>query len=1644
LPPLTLDLKQLRAARARLSATDSEQAQLDTRILDTLKLQDQARSQGATAAQETEIEKTLLRLRRDRGLLAARRGELFGSVENLAKGLLGGRDDPAQMAEALHGNLPVALFPIRIETRFLTDRNAWRIRVYPDVLHVVAHAKELTEKEQAAGREYWAAQFGKEEEEAKRILRDMARAYGSNRALWILRTLTPENRSQAGRTGAKPHFPSLPTIDRRVKRTRAVLLPDRWCFLGYAGKREVFRAWGERIPDELAMSPHWFAADGEREALFAGDRKWLVDFEAAVANGMAYELTQTFVDDYNRKKGAPPFLLKSDVVERLLVVGLEWTKDATETAEELADLFSSHRDSRGFGFVGALTPTNNTDEGASGYSPKMEREAPASPQADAASPEEKDAFDLFREAFGLPAKNFVEEGVRGSHLAEQRTALHMMNVLWRGTFGHYLMEMWNPPGGEESSLYIKTSAAYLLREYAVRYLRPGGALPTLRIGSQPYGILPVTGKRFRDPQDDASETAISKVLGLARPLWDLSLPRVTLLKDASMTDAMDILQTAPCSQAAYYRDADPDNASTIAKYKANLPKQLLIANVLALFGVANDPPLVVLNGQDFLEDPPFGPGYLAAVPWVLADQQDPLREAPAIAGFTGAQNYIQSIANALRDPPATGDPVLDSFQSGPALLQSLLAFSVKMERHDAVVSLALGHSVISQTVSLRLPKQVYIEPAHETENTFEVRTPKELASLVVPSLPGPSTLGEYVPRELSAHPPTLPRARATMAAQELWQATLAVSPPLRNMAAALLSLDYLGGRTIGELNWAMRTTLDAFSYRLDAWYTARASRRLERFRAKQPEGIYVGAFGWVENLKPDNRPDSSGHVFAPSLAQAATAAILRSGFLANHEQGAFNIDLRSKRTRRAMDLLAGLTADQPLAALYGYRLERALRDQELGKLIWPMRLAYPWRPAGEDASEEPKEAVSARDVVDGVSFLSDWADPAKAIARLRGVNLDEGHENPFKRLPKADWETFRAAVEEVRELADAASDLLMAEGIYQIVQGNFERAGAAIAVADKQALPIEPQVVRTPRDGVGYVQRLAVLCPQPKKRLWPQDRKAAVEPRLNAWLEHMLGEPGRFVFAAEVSRKQSPTKQKKTLSGAELGLSALAAVLAATAVSSEQDKAAASTNFRGVLAARFLMELKNTEDVTIEIGSQGAEPENLGLEAFEAMAMALRQLIDKMRPMTRKDLVVSQDEMEKDAPVEGEYPGVDLAELEQRAKKLGEEFENLAEKIQTASAATFLEKLSSFEDFLPRSSWPPEFLALPSQTDPAKRSEAVEAARRRFDEIVREKRTQLADPLAQGTEGAAKKSSEKKKKEKPATHGQRVQKAIARIKTLLGKDFPVLPQFSLGAYGSGFHASLAEQDELTAHDPWRITGWIPKLARVRDGVDRFCAALSARDALVGLSAAEEFKVVQLPHRKGQIWAALPEAWNTEPSDEGKRDRFPEELRDLLKEEGSVPKDLNRTRPQLALVLHLPGNQNLDSGSGLAGFVCDDWQELIPDRFQTSAISFQYDAPGAQPPQTILLALPPAADQERWQFDDIVDVVQESFDLGQLRALRPKDLGSALGSVLPGNYLPQNYTDDLPSVKMLQMVREALQRALKTEVRVMDTLALGKV
>ncbi len=76
------------------------------------------------------------------------------------------------------------------------------------------------------------------------------------------------------------------------------------------------------------------------------------------------------------------------------------------------------------------------------------------------------------------------------------------------------------------------------------------------------------------------------------------------------------------------------------------------------------------------------------------------------------------------------------------------------------------------------------------------------------------------------------------------------------------ALASLATMSTNSLDSALRETIDLCSYRLDAWFTSLASQRLDTLRKQtgNAQTLYIGAYGWVENVKPKSAVPSWGYV----------------------------------------------------------------------------------------------------------------------------------------------------------------------------------------------------------------------------------------------------------------------------------------------------------------------------------------------------------------------------------------------------------------------------------------------------------------------------------------------------------------------------------------------------------------------------------------------------------------------------------------------------------------------------------------------------------------------------------------------------------------------------------------------------------------
>jgi hypothetical protein len=129
---------------------------------------------------------------------------------------------------------------------------------------------------------------------------------------------------------------------------------------------------------------------------------------------------------------------------------------------------------------------------------------------------------------------------------------------------------------------------------------------------------------------------------------------------------------------------------------------------------------------------------------------------------------------------------------------------------------------------------------------------------------------------------------------------------------------------------------------------------------------------------------------------------------------------------------------------------------------------------------------------------------------------------------------------------------------------------------------------------------------------------------------------------------------------------------------------------------------------------------------------------------------------------------------------------------------------------------------------------------------------------------------------------------------------------------------------------------------------------------------------------------------------------------------------------VGLVLHAA--TGLDPTTGGAGVIVDSWTDAVPESSETTAVTFHFDAPGSRAPQSMLLAVHPDQNPDRWDFDTLVGCVHEAMDLAQLRTLGSKEL-APFGTFLPAIFLPDSYTRDIAGVNYSDLVAAAFKNGV---------------
>jgi len=1030
-------------------------------------------------------------------------------------GFLGGGEGDSDFT-SLTASLPIALFPVRIETRFFAtpgQGGQLRIRVYPDEILANSHEPGLTTAERAAGTAYWAASAGGEKLEA---WKDLNTGRSSQRAAYIAAVLDPSK-------GAPPPPDRPGTWSQPVE---APLLPDRWVGIAYRGGQEVRRAVSSPVVEPLVLTfnPNQDPADRtviSDQLAIGNDLLWTLDYDRAQKAGMAFSMpvvAQDLIDGF----------------DRLLVFGVKPSITPDAAAQALANLFQNHHYTRGLAFVPQGTPTNNTSDGPSGYPTpdpdgsrgfNVERGAPlATPSSDGTA---------FCRALALDPS--LADHVDGAQLTEQASAEAMNQAMWPVTLGYFLEHMMAPA--------FDDSVIDSVRDHYARFVRGRGPLPAFRVGAVPYGLLPATSLAMwkADPNTVGPAAQIPPLLRSLLPYWKNGV-----------------------AQAPHVgRTGDPDeDLTTVLAMEASM-RDLAVRLTVNVLVYANLFAMSEVDGSVFQQF------VLDAGTQLMASIGHP-ELAPRLL-----QLVFQEGANLFKYSFVTSKPLSETATLDPNYIRTvtqadtLVILRRALEQDGEETSLLyrlLNHGTL--LVGARDSFDMLIPRGLASQSD---RTVKDFHNIAVTSV---ASGGGAAPAAIStiwdkiSQP--VPAVTGGVPAIEY------VLNPVRNLFNTRVqdyraALQVLANLPTAELERLLTETLDTASHRIDAWVTSLATMRLAAMRERGHTGVHFGAYAWVENLTakfltkrhpvtlPDGtvisaQNDSGGFIHAPTLTHASAGAVLRNAYISSvGGQQPYAMNLASEKVRNARWILDSIRGGQPAGAVFGYIFERGLHNAELDQYIDEFRAMFPlvFNPAQD--SGLAAETVSARNVVDGLQLRTAW------IANSGPFRIG-GEATMFP-----DFVAIQVQIEAMIAAMGPVADLLVAESVYQLARSNTFAATSALDAATGN-VPPDPEVAEQPRGGTGLTHRIAlVLGGNAPPTPWPgpETFRAAANPYLNAWAGRLLGDPKKIVCTVNLSRQVTVAD----LQIQPLDFLALARTVSASGQSAELD--ARVTEAAGVAVANI-------------------------------------------------------------------------------------------------------------------------------------------------------------------------------------------------------------------------------------------------------------------------------------------------------------------------------------------------------------------------------------------------------------------------------------------------------------------------------------------
>lgn len=1506
-----------------------------------------------------------------------------------------------------------------------------RVRVYPDKIHNDSHEPELTADELTWGKHFWeqmwrAAGNGEREKAAWRQLADRL---DPQRAAWVARTLKPLNPNDrpedpidTDEALPKPaRFPSPELKDESWTRApHSYVLPNFWTVLGYKDGRLVINVKGGPIADPLATGPNPSPTADVDESGIDEDMKWMVDFAFAEAKGMGIRVNLPSASGFD-------FLLVigvKDSPERSAQLltdlfnahhytdGLGFISQGTPSnnTQDAPSGFSSSDFGHEASYLTELKEPTAKHAGTNGdrltQALGLKTDPVFANVPNAAKTEQLDSRQMNTALWQATWGYFLLQ-MLGSSAIGGESPLSELDIVWvRNHFIEYVRA-----GGPLPAIRV-------------------GKIPYAVL---PVTSLTNWKARVDQEDEFNRDKVLHGLLIKLREIWRRNIQNVPRLGRTDEVDGHGLDKDLPEVLSMDALSSSYSMRQLLGRHYLDNLLVFLSADFFLDVWEVELPDVPPMEEPPPIEDPPedMAPRFRAqwirqqqAMRQAFIRQQEAIRrnairarqevmnrinaKRGAVPAWWAAQERLT--ATVLGELGMTWKPRMarsvfstatatlhgtlvqaDGNQSlSPNYIESLLALrdlakeawfqgeTFEQPAPHTLLHLLLRHSMLleySSAASHLLIKQNLLTPALQREPellsmqaspTVPTMWERLKTNIVLPD--GPKPVGQYLINSPGGEP------------------DVAREPDLKQLSAFRASLAHLKSLDVATLEQLMTGTLDLCSHRLDAWITSFATKRLDEMRQNDPSGVLLGSYGWVMNLRPaepqaqaptppgEQAPvfeaaRNPGFVHTPSLTQAATVAILRSGHLAQSSSGAVTdllaIDLSSERVRLATWLLDGVRQGQPLGALLGYRFERRLQEIRKAQFISVFRelaplVARKLEPGQQTASVE---SVAANNVVDGLALMRRWekgkegaSTPAWTMDTIpfgQMVNQKSPALPPFDRN-NADFKALEAEFDFLEQAVDSVSDALMAESVHQVVRGNPLRAASTVeAVAGGETPPPELEVVRTPRTGIALTHRVVSLFsgePQLPTHWSAISPRAKAEPHLNAWAARLLPNPANVrCLVDRLDAVTGNVLETKEIRLDQLGLAPLDYIYALAGGKAGQ---------QAEIEQRLLLEIMSRPEgfpagSLLCINPQRMPEWSIGelsYGEFSEVLRTARKLLTSARALDGEDL---------NPPDRAADFSVDIAELNKRVSAAATALRKVLDDFNSQVASPG--DLSELRELILRSSSFGVAGAVPLSAgdSTADREVLLVQAASIHKELA--KRKEQLDALA------------------AASVEDQLNHAISRLQIVFGKAFIALPRFT-PANVEELEKALADSDKVQGNDPLVAPTWFQRMARVRDGMSNLSAALSYSEAF-NTGETLKLKIAQLPYAEGDRWVALP-----------------------LVDGKNIPGG--------KLSIAVRSSADLDVRKPLAGALIDEWVEVVPSTTETTGIALQYDQPSAAPPQTILIAVPPEMGTP-WTIWSLQQILLETLDLARIRAVDPVTLDE-VGHYLPALYFAYNTVGDTVS------------------------------